>query len=113
MDVNEAFALISSWPDLPPYDEGIGVGGAFRDTAYAVMSGLLPECRDEDDLCMAIAKGQLDQQWRGDEGLANYWRSHRMVHAAVRKPLREPAFRGRETNEPLSSDSADHLLAPA
>ena len=85
MDVNEAFVLISSWPNLPPYDEGIGVGGAFRDTAYALLSELLPDCRDEDDLCMAIATGKWNEQWRGEEGIANYWRAHRAVHAAVRQ----------------------------
>ena len=85
MNVNEAFELISTWPDLPPYDEGIGVGGAFRDTAYAVLSGLLSDCCDEDDLRLAIGKGQMDEQWRGDEGVADYWRCHRLVHAAVRE----------------------------
>jgi len=85
MNVNEAFDLISTWPDLPSYDVGIGVGGAFRDTAYAVLSGLLSDCSDEDDLRMAIGKGQMDEQWRGDEGVADYWRCHRLVHAAVRE----------------------------
>ena len=85
MNVNEAFELISTWPDLPPYDEGIGVGGAFRDTAYAVLSGLLSDCCDVDDLRMAIGKGQMDEQWRGEEGVADYWRCHRQVHAVVRQ----------------------------
>jgi hypothetical protein len=84
MDVNEAFDLISGWPNLPPYDAGIGVGGAFRDTAYALLSELLPDCRDEDDLRMAIEKGRWDERWRGGAGLARYWRCHRVVHAAVR-----------------------------
>ena len=85
MDLHQAFALISTWPDLPHYDAGIGVGGAFRDTAYAVMSELLPSCRDEDDLRMAIAKGKVDERFRGDEGITDYWRAHRLVHAAVRE----------------------------
>jgi hypothetical protein len=85
MSITEAFDFVSTWPDLPPYDEGIGVGGAYRDTAYAVLSELLPDCHDEDDLRLAVGRGQLDEKWRGEEGVADYWRCHRLVHAAINR----------------------------